>query len=510
MADGEHGFLGLTHNPFTEESDAFFPGGDRQTHLDQLRHLSQWSRRVLIVTGPEGVGKTMLFRQLSMTLEPRVKAARINAVLVNSAKDVLGAIVQGFGISPPTDSSPQSVSNTIVTTVINQDRQGRFCLVMVDDAHRLAFQALEELLKISKSCPMRVLLFGEPTIIGMAARSAERLEVEWHEMRLTGYSEADIEAYLTWRFEQAQYRDKLPFASDQVQKLAKVSGGLPGEINRIAGELVSRLESGEDAQRRRFPTAHRLLVVLLLALVGVAYLIFSDSDAKRERHEREVAEVTQIELPPVEVVDDAVDDEPIRPVEQRPDPASDEQSPTVVAEAVDDDADPASEENAIAEAVVSTAVATQDPEPASTSEPERAPEVEAVEPPAPAVETASREVEPDPVPVTESAPDRVAAGLGGGLKDTDWLLAQSPDRYTLQLVSVSSKERVDAFVSRQRQPGDFAWYTIDRDGRTLYVITYGLFSDKDAASEAAANMPPEVGDLEPWVRQMRYVQDAAR
>ena len=29
MAEGEHGFLGLTHNPFTSDSDAFFTGGDQ-------------------------------------------------------------------------------------------------------------------------------------------------------------------------------------------------------------------------------------------------------------------------------------------------------------------------------------------------------------------------------------------------------------------------------------------------------------------------------------------------
>ena len=74
MAEGEHGFLGLTHNPFTEDGDAFFQGGDRQSRLDQLRHLTQWSRSVMLVTGPQGVGKTMLARRGRVfRLEPHLQ-----------------------------------------------------------------------------------------------------------------------------------------------------------------------------------------------------------------------------------------------------------------------------------------------------------------------------------------------------------------------------------------------------------------------------------------------------
>jgi type II secretory pathway predicted ATPase ExeA len=65
MAEPERHFLGLTHNPFTPPQSGFFERGGRRRHLEQLRHLSEWSRRVLLVTGPEGAGKTMLFRELA-------------------------------------------------------------------------------------------------------------------------------------------------------------------------------------------------------------------------------------------------------------------------------------------------------------------------------------------------------------------------------------------------------------------------------------------------------------
>jgi DamX protein len=482
MAEGEHGFLGLTHNPFTDTGDDFFEGADRKVRLDQLRHLTQWSRDVMLVTGPQGVGKTMLYRQLSKTLEPRVRAARINGLMINSAPDVLAAIVQGFGAPAPQDNNPQNIASNILTYVIGQDRQGRFCLVMVDDAHRLSFQALEELLKLARSCPVRLLLFGEPSIVAMVAKSADRLEVEWHESRLSGFATDDIQAYLTWRFEQAQYRDKLPFSSDQLGRLGRVSGGLPGEINRIAGELVARLESGEAREGRRFPVAHRLLVVLLIALVGLAYLVFSDTDARREQARDAVAEVTEIPLPGVEPPPEVV----VEPAEVL-EVASIDDAPA--AQAPEADAP-----GAVAEEV---AKALQDVDP-----------VEA--PAAQESEMGEPETEARPVAVAaevvESAP---AAPAPGGVRDAAWLRAQPGDYYTMQLVSVSSEERVHAFVERQRKPSDFAWYTLRRGDKTLYVITYGLFATVEQARAAAADLPKEVGNLEPWIRQLKFVQEAS-
>ena len=68
MAERERTFLGMTHNPFVEPHKGFFERAGRKTHLEQLRHLSEWSRRVLLVTGPDGVGKTTLYRELAATL----------------------------------------------------------------------------------------------------------------------------------------------------------------------------------------------------------------------------------------------------------------------------------------------------------------------------------------------------------------------------------------------------------------------------------------------------------
>ncbi len=98
MADPDRGFLGLTHNPFIQVDDSFFERGGRLTQLEQLRQPSRWSRRVLLVTGSPGVGKSVLYRQSSSSLEPGTRAARINGSLINTRREVLMSVAQGFGI----------------------------------------------------------------------------------------------------------------------------------------------------------------------------------------------------------------------------------------------------------------------------------------------------------------------------------------------------------------------------------------------------------------------------
>ena len=110
---------------------------------------------------------------------------------------------------------------------------------------------------------------------------------------------------------------------------------------------------------------------------------------------------------------------------------------------------------------------------------------------------------------TEQAPQTVAE-LPPGAKDTGWLLEQDPDYFTLQLVTVSSPDSASAFVARQQEPGEFTVYQLQRDGRILHVVLYGLFSSRSAAEAAADNLPAEVGSIQPWIRPVGQVQAAAR
>lgn len=515
MADGEHGFLGLTHNPFATDDNQFFEGGNRKTCVEQLRHLAQWSRRTTLVTGPLGVGKSSLYRQLSMTLEPGVKAARINGVLVNTLREVLSAVAQGVGASVSSEANSQTLAEVLATYFIGQERQGRFCLILVDDAHLLDFGSMEELLKLTRNSPVRLCLFGEPSLAGLVTRPAQRQELAWHEIRLSAFTLEETEAYIAWKLGLAQFRGKLPFSASQLARVQKLSGGLPAQINQICADLVERLESGQpERSGARFPVAHGLVVVLLVVVVSLAYLVLSGIEPEEtpvgETGPRELTRTT-IPLPGTESPDGpgtGVESADTLPVDETggaiDDSASTEgvntesldlPSPGVVAASGDSDAPAAAP-------VPAAPVLTPMPEPSEVQARRDSATLPATEPPT---------VAASPDAPSEAAPPPVSrSDVPASTRGADWLLAQSPGAFTVQLASFSTEDRLRSYLGQQKDPSRFGWYPIERGGKRLFVVTYGQFATKTEAMQAAGALPPETGKVEPWVRPMSMVQEAIR
>ena len=166
--------MGLSHNPFAEPQREFFPGADREVFLGRLRHLHEWSQRMLVVTGPHGVGKTSLFRALSGSLESEVHAARVNGSLVSRASEVLEALVEGFGISAPEDADPNKLSELTTSFLREGAETDQANLILVDDAHLLEQGAIDDLVALA-TAGAHLLFFSEPQFIEVLERSLERV-----------------------------------------------------------------------------------------------------------------------------------------------------------------------------------------------------------------------------------------------------------------------------------------------------------------------------------------------
>jgi DamX protein len=531
MAEAERTFLGMTHNPFREPAAGFFEQGGRKTHLERLRHLSQWSRRVLLVTGPEDAGKTSLYRQLAATLEPGVTAARINASLVNSGREVLAAVASGFGLFVTANANTQGLRHLLLGHVEQQSSRDRLCLALVDDAHLLDNKAVDELIRLASESAMHLVLFGEVRMVPVVERAASARGVGWQEIRLTGYGDADARDYLEWRFRQARYRGRVPFTDHEVKEMVRQSQGLPGRMNRMANVLLARLESGGARPARPgFPRLHVAILALVVTATGLLYVILSGRESMSEapsamelaREAVSATDATTIREPDLSATSDELGlaDEPASvedtasaeavvsasgtavadpPMAESPEPVA-VGSPAGV-EAPIDDGSGVSATGGPSEAIV-----------ANVTTPETtAPAVVVVEPQTPAEEAPAAE------PVVE-APSEVAGerqatpadAADRGRSDVAWLLAQDPNAFTLQLVTVSTLASAKAFVEKQQVPEEFAIYPLNRDGRTLHVVLYGLYSTRQAAQMAADRLPPEVGDIQPWIRPLEQVQATAR
>ncbi|MEM7096641.1 MAG: AAA family ATPase [Pseudomonadota bacterium] len=545
-------FLGLTHNPFVPPKEGFFSGADRKTHLEHLRHLSQWSRRILVVSGPFGIGKSTLFRELSANLEPNTKAARLAGTVVTSEREVLSALLQGFGVAADSSAGSDDLSDVIANFVDEQGDNGRNCMVMVDDGHLLEPAALKRLIALVGGSSMRMVVFAETSIIGAIERDTKAAEQEWFEIRLTGFPKSDVRDYLEWRFSQAQYRGLLPFTDEQLETIVTKSSGNPGVVDSLASNLLIEMETGQIRNRGAgFPVMHAVLSVLLLAFVGLLYVWFQQGDAEPSDPvalaDQNVNTQPGTMLDAAQAADSAVPQ--ARADETTEDPKGTEDTGStyenVANEQSADDKDQWIQQEFGAGPEGRRTIGSSTPETGSEgtdSKEDRSRETElaqsdaggvAVSDPAnPAREAVLAEnsasqapaaanpqppvVDRGPVVVEESQPASVASqedgqtSDDGRIKDGRWLLDQNPRYYTVQLVTVSRPERARELILEQANPGEFAIYQIRRDGRRLNVITYGVFTSSGAAGGALGDLQGQLGSVKPWVRPMNLVQDAVR
>lgn len=85
-----------------------------------------------------------------------------------------------------------------------------------------------------------------------------------------------------------------------------------------------------------------------------------------------------------------------------------------------------------------------------------------------------------------------------------WVGKQLPDNYTLQLFVASHRNRLDEFVAQHSElAGPLGSFAQQRNGKRLYVLVQGSYSNRSLAEVAAEALPEQ---LQPWVRDFAGIK----
>jgi TPR repeat protein len=95
-------------------------------------------------------------------------------------------------------------------------------------------------------------------------------------------------------------------------------------------------------------------------------------------------------------------------------------------------------------------------------------------------------------------------GLDAG---EQWILAQDPEHYTIQVIALSAPDKLHDFIGGQPDWAPFAIYRQSRYKKPLWVMVQGSYADVDAAREAAGKFPPGIQKTQDlWIRKFGMVQ----
>ncbi|MBF4557050.1 MAG: SPOR domain-containing protein [Pseudomonadales bacterium] len=515
----DEAFLGhyqLSHDPFAPRVPGFkfFPA-QRKPVLGQLHHLARYSQLLLVVTGPQGSGKTLLRQALvASTNKQSVQSVVVSARGAGDAAGVLRQVAQALNVAQPE-------INAILAQVVQLALTGQEVYLLVDDAEQLDESALEALLALAAGAPEgrpHVFLFGESSLIAQLDELSLE-EERFHVIELQPYTEEETREYLDQRLEGAGRGIEL-FTANQISDIHESSDGWPGNINQVARDaMIEAMIASRSAVKRpsmgfTMPKKH-VLAISAVVVVAVAAAWLMPGRSKAPTTGAPANEQAQLPLgegapqtnssgnPSVEFAGNS---------QPMPLPLVGNSQPVMrgpLAEAAGgitegDDGVPVEGSSATPPTVTTTAPpAGIQPGPAPTPAAKPAPTQIATAKPAPAPVA-----KPAPAPAKPAAtaaakpaekPVTVAKAAGG-----TWYAGQAPGNYVVQILGTSSEASAQNFV--KEQGGEYRYFKKVLNGKPLYVITYGNFANRDAALTAIKALPAKVQAGKPWPRTVASVQ----
>ncbi|KAF0166860.1 MAG: type II secretory pathway protein ExeA [Rhodocyclaceae bacterium] len=245
--------FGLNEPPFriTPHTDFFFDGANRGATLDALIYAITHDEGIVKVSGEVGSGKTMLCRVLMERLPESVTIIYLaNPSL--SREDILYAIADELRLDVPENARSSMVLRALQDHLIKSFGEGRQVVVLIDEAHAMPVETLEEIrllsnLEANRNKLLQLVLFGQPELNDVLARPDMRQLKEriTHNFGLEPLVRDDITHYLDFRMRAAGYRGPSVFSAPALKMIAQSSLGLTRRINILADKsLLAAFSSG--------------------------------------------------------------------------------------------------------------------------------------------------------------------------------------------------------------------------------------------------------------------------
>ena len=237
--------FGLREAPFriTPHTDFFFPGAERKATLEALVYATTHDEGIVKVSGEVGSGKTMLCRMLLETLPETVMTVYFANPLL-SRDEILDTLAEELGITLP-EKRPRRLLRTIQDRLIDLYAEGRQVVVMVDEAHAMPLETLEEIrllsnLESKRHKLLHIVLFGQPELDERLLEPAMRPLKEriTHNFALSPLYRDDIGEYLMFRLRRAGYHGPDIFTPNAVSLISRASEGLTRRINILADKAL--------------------------------------------------------------------------------------------------------------------------------------------------------------------------------------------------------------------------------------------------------------------------------
>ena len=482
---------GMHRAPFSSatEDDMYYADPVRQQRLDILLHLTQNTNELLVVIGEEGTGKTTFLNQFLKNTADHWKVCFIEGHKMMSEEQFLQGVYMGFNIAHASVHKGTMLSNLRKRLGIMLEEALPIILV-VDDAHLFSTKVLAVILEIASvknsktGGSVRVILACEPQIKILLAEPAleDSHNLIVRKIDLPPLDETNTGEYLHHRLTQAGMVVEQFLTGATINKIFKLSDGVPRKINEAADKLlfdttpIIRRNSNIESTQKSPGLKIFVIALLIASVVGTTLYLYTTGLESNVHHNNSgnTKEITTpLMLPPAHE-------------------ASDEPEELKSASKIVEQADPMQ----VLKEELSDKLTSAAP---NITPPLTQPLLPKTEP----GDTNNTKQADQPATALPVKPQDVN---NAELKDNDWVLKQNPDHFTLQLVAGRQKQTVTNFIKKYKLSGNLIYFSSQRNGKIWHNLTYGIYPDRKSATQASKKLPSSLLAVKPWIRQIKTIQ----
>ena len=238
--------FGFTAKPFQLSPDAtfFFPSKEHRRALSFLEYGLDQADGFIVITGDVGTGKTTIVQTLLQNLNP-AEMLVANLVTTQLAEDdLMHLVAASFGLRVNANSKALLLRD-LESLFLQQAKQNRRVLLIVDEAQNLPAKSVEELRMLSN-----FQLDGKPLVqiflLGQQEFRATLLSEGFEQLRqrviatyhLNPLDSEETQTYIEHRLSCAGWRGFPDIEETAFPVIFQISGGVPRRINNLCDRLL--------------------------------------------------------------------------------------------------------------------------------------------------------------------------------------------------------------------------------------------------------------------------------